>query len=108
MKTKLATCFVIGALLTSAAVMAEDADSDRAHPGAFVKDSIVTTKIKSKLAGDKVSSLAHVTVDTDAHGAVVLSGFVNSKEQEDRAVSIANSTEGVTSVKDNLRIKKDE
>lgn len=108
MKTKLATVLVLGSLMVSAVAVAEDRDADRAHPGAFVKDTAVTTKIKSKLAGDKVSSLAKVKVDTDAQGAVVLSGFVNSKAQEDRAVEIAKGTEGVTSVKNNLRVKADD
>lgn len=39
---------------------------------------------------------------------VVLSGSVRSKMDEEKAVSIARSTEGVTSVKSNLQIKKDD
>ena len=108
MKTKLASCFVIGALLVSVTAIAEDSDSDRMHPVAFVKDSVITTKIKTKLAAEKMSSLAHVSVDTDAKGAVVLSGFVRNQEQQDKAVAIASNTEGVTSVKNSLRIKKDD
>jgi hyperosmotically inducible periplasmic protein len=108
MKTKLATCFILGTLLVSAFATAEDTDSDRKHPVTFVKDSAITTKIKSKLAIEKISTLAHVRVDTDAKGAVVLSGIVRTQEQEDRAVAIASNTEGVTSVKNNLRIKQDD
>ena len=108
MKTKLATCFMLGTLLVSAVAIAEDSDSDRTHPTTYVKDSAITTKIKSKLAVEKISSLAKIKVDTDAHGTVVLSGFVNSQEQKDKAVAIATNTEGVTSVKNNLRIKKDD
>ena len=55
-----------------------------------------------------MSSLVHVHVDTDAHGAVVLSGTVKSAQQQDRAVQIAKDTEGVTSVRNNLSIKKDD
>ncbi|MGZ3236576.1 MAG: BON domain-containing protein [Burkholderiaceae bacterium] len=108
MKTKLATCFILGTLLVSSVALAEDSDSDRAHPVAFVKDSAITTKIKAKLAVEKIKTLAQVRVDTDAKGAVVLSGFVRNQEQQDRAVAIASNTEGVTSVKNNLRIKKDD
>jgi hyperosmotically inducible protein len=108
MKTKLATCFILGTLLVSAVAFAEDSDSDRMHPVTFVKDSAITTKIKSKLAVEKIKSLAQVRVDTDAKGAVVLSGFVRNQEQQDKAVAIASNTEGVTSVKNNLRIKKDD
>jgi hyperosmotically inducible protein len=82
-------------------------DSDRKHPGAFVKDSVITTKIKAKLAEEKPSSLAHIKVDTDSKGAVVLGGKVKTQEEADKAVSIARATEGVTSVKSNIRINKD-
>lgn len=109
MKTQLATaCFVFGALLASTAVLAEDQDSDRMHPMTYVKDSAITTKIKAKLAEEKMSSLAHISVDTDNKGAVVLSGNVRSQEEADKAVSIAHQTEGVTSVTSKLKIRKDD
>ena len=109
MKVKLATvCFVIGNLLVPFAVHAQDAgtDGDRTHPVTFVKDSVITTKIKAKLADEKMSSLAHVKVDTHSKGAVVLSGKVRTQEDADKAVSIARDTEGVTSVKSKLKIQK--
>ncbi len=108
MKIKLATtCFVIGALLAPLAAYAADGDSDRTHPMTFVKDSAITVKIKAKLAGEKISSLAHIKVDTDAKGAVVLSGKAKTQEEADKAASIARETEGVTSVKSNIQINKD-
>jgi hyperosmotically inducible protein len=106
MKIKLAaTCFVIGTLLAPVAAYAADGDSDRTHPMTFVKDSVITTKIKAKLAGKKMSSLAHIKVDTDSKGAVVLSGKVKTQEEADKAVSIARETKGVTSVKSDIQIK---
>ena len=106
MKLKLATaCFVMGTLLVPAVVYAADSGSGRAHPVTFVKDSIITTKIKAKLADEKISTLKQITVDTDAKGAVVLRGKVNSQEEADKAVSVARETEGVTSVKSHIRIK---
>ncbi len=111
MRFKLATvCFVIGNLFVPVAVQAQDAstDGDRTHPVAFVKNSVITTKIKAKLADEKVSSLAHIKVDTHSKGAVVLSGKVRTQEEADKALSIANGTEGVTSVKSKLLVKKDD
>jgi hyperosmotically inducible protein len=106
MKSKLATtCFVIGTLLAAVAAYAADGDSDRTHPMTFVKDSAITAKIKAKLAGEKMSSLAHIKIDTDSKGAVVLRGKVKTQEEADKVVSIARETEGVTSVKSNIRIK---
>ncbi len=83
-------------------------DSDRKHPGAFVKDSVITTKIKAKLAEEKLGSLARIKVDTDANGAVMLGGTAKTQEEADKAVSIARATEGVTSVKSSIRVKKDD
>jgi len=107
MKIKLATaCFVIGTLLAPAAVFAANSDSDRAQPMTFVKDSIITTKIKAKLADEKISTLKHIKVETNAKGAVVLRGKVNNQNEADKAMAIARETEGVTSVKTHIRIKK--
>jgi hyperosmotically inducible protein len=109
MKTKLAiTCFIISTMLAPVAAYADDRDSDRMHPMTYVKDSAITVKIKAKLADEKMSSLAHVSVDTDSKGAVVLSGNVRTQAEADKAVSIARETEGVTSVKSKIKIKKDD
>jgi hyperosmotically inducible protein len=112
MKTNIASAFfVVGTLLAPFAVQAADStasDSDRTHPKTFVKDSVITTKIKAQLAEEKVGSLARVKVDTHGHGAVMLSGKVRSKEEADRAISIARGTEGVKTVSSRMRIKKDE
>ncbi len=109
MKTKLATsCFIISTLLVPFAAYAEDRDADRMHPMTYVKDSAITVKIKAKLADEKMSSLARVSVDTDSKGAVVLSGNVRTEAEADKAVSIARETEGVTSVKNKMKIKKDD
>ena len=84
---------------------AADGDTDRTHPITFVKDSAITAKVKAKLAAEKLHTLAHVRVDTDAKGMVVLSGTVRSEREAQKAVQIAKNTEGVTSVTSNLRVK---
>jgi len=109
MKLKTATALLaLGALLAPLAARAADSDADRSHPGTFVKDSVVTTKIKAKLADEKMNSLAHIKVDTDNAGIVVLSGTARSKEDADKAASIARSTDGVKSVTSTITIKKDD
>ncbi len=55
----------------------------------------------------RLSSLAKVSVDTDANGMVVLSGTTNNKATADKAESIAKATEGVTSVQNKITVKKD-
>lgn len=108
MKIQLAaSCIVIASLLAPIAAHAADGDTDRKHPMTFVKDSVITTKVKAKLAEEKLSSLAHIKVDTDAKGAVFLSGQARTQEEADKAASIARATEGVTSVKSTIQVKKD-
>jgi hyperosmotically inducible protein len=90
------------------ALASEDADADRSHPGAFVKDSAITMKIKTKLAAEHLTSLGRIHVDTDKDGVVVLSGSAHTKEAVDKAMSIARETEGVVSVTSTVVVKKDD
>ena len=109
MKLKIATTALVAAgLLAGAAVYAQDADVDRSHPKAFVKDSVITTKIKSKLAADHITSLGRIRVDTDADGVLYLSGSAHSKEAVNRAVEIARDTDGVRGVHSALVVKPDD
>lgn len=109
MKTKLvASCFVIGMLLAPVVGYTEDSDMDRSHPKAYVKDSVITTKIKSKLVAENLASAAHIRVDTDNSGVVWLSGTAKTQAEIDQAVSIAGSTKGVKSVKNHIKIKMDD
>ena len=110
MKTKLVmACVLAGTLIAPAIVMAAgDADSDRANPAMFVKDSAITTEIKTKLATEHFGSLAKIHVDTDKNGDVWLSGTAESQAAIDKAVSIAKGTEHVHSVHSTLTVKKDD
>lgn len=108
MKLKLATtCLVIGAALAPIAAYAADPDVDRSNPEAFVKDSVITTKIKTKLAADHPGSAVHINVDTDKNGEVWMTGTANTQQEIDQAVAVARDTEGVKSVHNNLKVQKD-
>lgn len=98
------TCFVAGALLLPIAGLSADYDSDRSSPKAFVKDSVITTKIKAKLAAEKLASTVHIRVDTDHKGVVTLSGKATSQDEADKAVSIARGVEGVVAVENNIQV----
>ena len=110
MRTKIAmACLIAGAALAPvASYSAEDTDMDRSHPKAFVKDSAITTKIKTKLAVQHITSMARIHVDTDANGVVWLSGTARSQDEIDQIVAIARDTEHVVAVKNKLVIKKDD
>jgi hyperosmotically inducible protein len=109
MKTPIAIASIIlSASLIPAISFADDHDSDRSSPGTFVKDSAITTKIKTKLVADHITSMGRIHVDTDANGIVYLSGTARTQEAIDRAVTIARDTEHVVSVKNHLTIRADD
>ena len=103
--TTLAFCGLLG---SAAALADNDSDADRSHPQAFVKDSAITTEIKTKLASDHITSLGRIHVDTDKDGVVWLSGSARTQAAIDKAVSIARNTEHVRSVHNDIKIKADD
>ena len=105
MISKYATAFaLIGALLVPVMGNAEDRDKDRAHPKAWVKDSVITAKIKAKYVEDKLVSVRHIRVDTDDAGKVQLTGTAKSAAEKRKAAEIAKSVEGVVSVDNRIRV----
>lgn len=102
---------LVASCLTSLALMLPmtvySADASTSSAGTMVKDSVITTKIKAELAAEKIASLVHISVDTDNKGAVTLGGTATSKNAVDKAVSIAKSVKGVTSVDNQIKIVAD-
>jgi len=108
MNTKLAAISIVaGALMLPIAGYTADSDTDRSSPKVFVKDSVITTKIKAELAEEKLSSLVHIKVDTDKNGKVFLSGTAKTQSAADKAVVIARAVKGVTSVDSQIKIVAD-
>jgi hyperosmotically inducible protein len=109
MKAKFAmTLLVCGILIGPCVAMAQDSDADRSHPKVFVKDSAITTEIKTKLAAEHITSAGRIHVDTDKDGVVWLSGSARTQEAIDKAGSIARETNGVKDVHNHIKIKKDD
>ena len=110
MKRSHIVALVVSAALASPcmALAAEGTDTDRDHPKEFVQDSAITTKIKAKLAAEHMGSLGNIHVDTDKDGVVWLSGTAHTNEAVERAVSIAEGTEHVRKVHNDIRVKKDD
>jgi len=108
MKKFAIACVLLGTLLGSTALVAQDSDTDRTHPVTFVRDSAITSKIKTELAAEHITSMGRIHVDTDKDGVVWLSGSARSQGAIDKAVSIATNTEHVKSVHNSLTIKQDD
>ena len=72
--------------------------------GQYVDDSVITTKVKAAIFNEPTLKSLQINVKT-YQGVVQLSGFVNSDQSVKKAGEIANSVEGVKSVKNDLNVK---
>lgn len=77
-------------------------DKDMGKEGS--PDAVITTKIKTEYAKDKAVSATRISVDTEK-GVVRLSGTAKTKDEADKAVAIAKSVKGVTSVKNDIKVE---
>lgn len=72
--------------------------------GAYVDDAVITTKVKAAVLEEPSLKSAEINVETNK-GIVQLSGFVSSRAAIDKAVVVARSVKGVTSVKNDMTVK---
>ncbi|SJM93220.1 BON domain-containing protein [Crenothrix polyspora] len=100
--TKTLSAFFMALTLLTAAGCA----STQKHEGTgeYVDDSILTAKVKAAILDDPALSSAEINVET-FKGVVQLSGFVNSRSDINKAADIARNVNGVTSVKNDMRLK---
>lgn len=73
--------------------------------GQYVDDSMITSKVKSKLVADRFGNLSRVEVDT-TNGTVHLNGIVENAEQKARAGQLAAQVDGVRRVDNDLQIQR--
>ena len=105
--------FCCGCILTSlgcaAAVVGGGAaggyavGSDERSLGTMADDAAITAKVKTELIGEKNVQARNIDVDTVA-GVVVLSGYVDSQQEANRAGLLAKSVSGVVRVKNELQV----
>jgi len=72
--------------------------------GEYVDDTVITTKVKAMILGEETLKSSEINVET-FKGVVQLTGFVNSKADINKAVEITRKVKGVTSVKNDMRLK---
>lgn len=70
----------------------------------YVDDSAITAKVKAAIFNEPTLKSAEINVET-FKGAVQLSGFLRSQADINRAVTVAQAVGGVTSVKNDMRMK---
>jgi len=76
--------------------------ADDQHP---IKDSYITTKVKSELVGDFGTRASHISVKTK-DGVVALTGRVGSSDDKDRAEHDAKHVKGVVDVINKLEVER--
>ena len=72
--------------------------------GEYVDDSVITTKVKAAIFEQPDLKSTEINVET-FKGVVQLSGFVHSQNDINIAVDTARHVKGVTSVKNDMRLK---
>lgn len=72
--------------------------------GEYIDDSVVTARVKAAIFNEPTLKSAEINVET-FKGAVQLSGFVSSQAAVNKAVEVTRGVRGVTSVKNDMRVK---
>lgn len=103
---KIAKNLISAAIFAAVAITAVGCSSTnkQASTGEYVDDAVITTKVKAALINDPNVKAREVNVET-FKGDVQLSGFVADPRDAQRAVEITRGVKGVTSVKNDIRVK---
>ena len=78
--------------------------SKRESTGEYIDDAVITTKVKTAILNESTLKSYEINVET-YKGVVQLSGFVSTQAEIIKAAGLASSVKGVTSVKNDLRLK---
>ena len=92
------------AILSTASLIGCASTAKTEGTGEYIDDTVITTKVKAAILEQKGLKSAEINVET-FKGIVQLSGFVSSKESVDLAMVTARGVKGVTSVKNDMRVK---
>ena len=103
---KIAQRLVTAAFTAAVAITAVGCSSNPTAKtaGEYVDDAVITSKVKAAFAADPTVKATEVNVET-FKGNVQLSGFVAEAGDAQRAVEIARGVKGVSSVKNDIRVK---
>ncbi len=97
-----ATALFLAATLVS--VVGCASTSKQEGTGEYIDDSVITTKVKAAIFNEPALKSAEINVETFKH-VVQLSGFVSSQTAINKATELARGVAGVSSVKNDMRVK---
>lgn len=92
-------------LLLAACAAAQD--SQNRSTGTVIDDATITANVKAKLIDDTDTKARQINVET-SKGVVQLNGFVDSQTARNEAGRIAQGTDGVKQVRNNLVVRADD
>ncbi len=98
---KLAT---MAAVLLVTATLGCASTATKEGTGEYVDDTVITGKVKTAIFEEPTLKSAEINVET-FKGVVQLSGFVSSQDNVNTAMATARAVNGVTSVKNDMRVK---
>lgn len=95
---------VLLAALAMTAMVGCASTAKQESTGQYMDDTAITAKVKAAIFNEPTLKSAEINVET-FKGRVQLSGFVNSQGDINKAVAVTQAVTGVTSVKNDMRLK---
>lgn len=99
---RLSTMLFAASLVATMAGCASTATKE--GTGEYIDDSVITAKVKASIFNEPTIKASEINVET-FKGDVQLSGFVADPADAQKAAQIARGVKGVTSVKNDVRVK---
>lgn len=96
--------WILASLVAIALIAGCASTYEREGTGEYVDDAVITTKTKAAIFNEPTLKSAEINVET-FKGVVQLSGFVGAQSSIDKAVQVARGVAGVTSVRNDMRLK---
>lgn len=100
----LKTIFTIIPAILLVTLMGCASTSTKEGTGEYIDDTVITTKVKAAIFNEPTLKSTEINVET-FKGRVQLSGFVSSQASVTKAIQVANTVNGVKSVKDDMRLR---
>lgn len=91
-------------IMCMAAMVGCSASDTRRSTGEYVDDASITTRVKAAIFQEPSLKTLEISVET-FRGVVQLSGFVSTRDEIVKAGEVASGVEGVSSVKNDLRMR---
>ena len=101
MLKRLSAVFIVASVVS---VLGCATQSEPQSAGAYMGDAWVTTQVKAGILNEPSLKVAQINVET-YKSVVQLSGFVDNAASQAKAVEIAKAVKGVTSVKNDMRLR---